>query len=139
MADITLTAAQVGVIFPDKAIIVDFIAGETITKGQAVYLLSTGKIGVAGAATAGKEQFRGIALNSAGAGKAVSVLAKGHVYGFGVSALNADVAVFLSDTAGALADAASVTKTVNCGRVVALPDNGLTKVLYIQADWLRVW
>jgi hypothetical protein len=139
MADITVTAAQVSIVFPDKAEIYDFIAGVTITKGQAVYQLTTGKIGLADANDAGKEQFLGIALNAAAAGKPVSVLKSGMVYGFGVSELNAGVQVFLSDTAGALADAKSATKEVDCGKVIALPDNGLTKVLFINADWCRVW
>jgi hypothetical protein len=29
--------------------------------------------------------------------------------------------------------------TVICGRVTSLTDAGLTKVLYICADWLRSW
>jgi methyl coenzyme M reductase beta subunit len=104
-----------------------------------VYVLTTGKVGVADANASGKQQFRGIALAAAAAGQAVSVLKRGHVYGFTVSGLNADALVYLSDTAGALGDAAG-TMTVNCGRVMCLPDGAtLTKVLYIEADWLRAW
>lgn len=138
MADIALTAAQIAVVFPRWAEIHDFVAAEAITKGQALYQLSTGKVGVADANAAGKQQFRGIALNKAGAGQAVSVLKKGHVAGFTVSGLNADAQAFLSDTAGALADAAG-TLSVAAGRVVSLPDSDQTKVLYIDADWLRQW
>ena len=39
------------------------------TAGQAVYVLTTGKCGVADANAAGKQQFRGIALNGAAAGQ----------------------------------------------------------------------
>lgn len=138
MADITVTAAQVALVFPSKAEIIDGIATETITVGQAVYQLTTRKFGVADANAAGKQQFRGIALNSAGAGQAVSILKKGFVAGFGIGSLNGDVALYLSDTAGALADAAG-TMTVICGRVFGLSDNDLTRVLYIDADWLRAW
>lgn len=138
MADISVTAAQVALVFPQKAEIIDGIATEAITVGQAVYQLTTRKFGVADANAAGKQQFRGIALNSAGAGQAVSILKKGFVAGFGIGSLNGDAALYLSDTAGALADGAG-TMTVICGRVFGLSDNDLTRVLYIDADWLRAW
>jgi hypothetical protein len=140
MTDIALTAAQVSLAFPNAQTneIVDFIATEAITKGQAVYLLTTGKVGVADANASGKQQFRGIALANAAAGKPVSVLKKGVLYGYTISGLNADAMVYLSDTAGALADAAG-TMTVVCGRVISLTDPSLTKVLYVDADWLRAW
>ena len=139
MADITVTAAQVSPIFPEKAEIVDVIASEAITQGQLVYLTTAGKAAVADANTAGKEQVRGIALKKAAAGQAVSILKRGHVAGFDVSAKNGDIALYLSDTAGAMADAASATKTVNVGRVAVLTDKSGTKVVYFEADWLRSW
>ena len=138
MADIALTAAQVAACYPEKAEIIDMIAVEAITQGQAVYQTTAGKAGVADANGAGKQQFRGIALNAAGAGQAVSVLKNGHCYGFTVSSLNGDALLYLSDTAGALADA-NGTMTVDCGRVTCLPDGNLTKVVYVAADWLRAW
>ena len=138
MADITVTAAQVAALFPDKAEIVDMIAAEAITAGLAVYQDANGKAGIADANASGKQQFRGIALNAAGAGQAVSVLVRGHVAGFTVSGMNGDAIAYLSDTAGALADAHG-TMTVNAGRVACLTDSSLTKVLYICADWLRAW
>jgi hypothetical protein len=138
MADITCTAAQVAVVNPHNAEIYDFIATEAITAGQPVYQLTTGKVGVADANAAGKQQFRGIALKSVGAGQAVSVLKKGMITGFGIGSLNRDVAVYLSDTAGSLADGAG-TMTVICGRVVSLSDAALSRVLYVDADWLRAW
>ena len=137
MADITVTAAKVAPVFPEKAEIFDMIAAEAITKGQAVYQTTAGKAGVADANASGKQQFRGIALNAAAAGAAVSVLKKGHLSGFTLSG-NYDSAAYLSDTAGALADAAG-TMSVLCGRVMALTDKDLTKVLYVDADWLRAW
>jgi hypothetical protein len=138
MADIAVTASKVAILFPEKAEIIDLIAAEAITVGQAVYITTAGKAAVADANAAGKQQFRGIALTAAAAGRAVSVLKKGHVAGFTVSGLNGDVAVYLSDTAGALADATG-TMTVICGRVQCLTDNAMTKVVYINADWLRAW
>jgi len=138
MTDIVVTAAQVSVVYPEKAEIFDFIATEAITKGQAVYQLATGKVGVADANASGKQQFRGIALNKAAAGQAVSVLIRGHIYGFTVSGLNGDALAYLSDTAGALADAAG-SMTVPVGRVVALPNPALTKVLFVDVPILTTW
>lgn len=138
MADIALTAAQIASVFPEKSEIFDMIAAETITKGQAVYQTSAGKAGLADADAAGKLQFRGIAMNGAAAGRPVSVCKKGHLYGFTISGLAYDAPVFLSNTAGALADAAGGT-SINCGRVMPLTDKDLTKVLYIEADYLRTW
>jgi len=140
MADITVTAAQVGACFPDKAEITDMIAAAAITAGQAVYQDTDGKANLADANGTNTRQFRGIALNAAAAGRAVSVLVRGHVYGFTVSGMNGDAIAYLSNTAGALADAASVGgTTVNCGRVTCLTDANLTKVIYIKADWRRTW
>lgn len=133
MSDITVTAAKVGAIFPDKAEIYDFIAGATITAGQPVYVASTGKVSPADANASGKEQVRGIALNGGGAGQAISVLKKGHVSGFTLSGAYDSIA-YLSDTVGALADAAG-TMSVPVGRVVPLSDASLTKVLYVDARW----
>lgn len=138
MSDITVTAAQVGVVYPEKADIFDMIAGATITAGQAVYQTSAGKADLADANGSGTLQFRGIALNGGGAGQAISVLKRGHVYGFTVTSQSYDAALYVSNTAGALADSAGGT-TINAGRVVALPDASATKVVYIEADWLRTW
>lgn len=138
MADITVTAAQVALIFPDKAEVTDMIAAVAITAGQALYQNTDGKAALADANASGAQQFRGIAMNAAAAGQAVSVLIRGHIYGFTVSSLNGDAILYLSNTAGALADGAGAM-TVNCGRVTALTDGSLTKVAYICADWLRAW
>lgn len=133
MSDITVTAAQVAPVFPEKALIFDLIAAATITAGQAVYRDTAGKAALADAdAGSGKQAFAGIALNGAGAGQAVSVLIQGHVYGFTLSGAYGSGA-FLSDTAGALADAPSTTNPVRAGQVVALSDANLTKVLYVEA------
>ena len=137
MADIALTAAQVAPVFPEHCSIRDYIAAETITQGQAVYILTTGKVGVADANASGKQQFRGIALNGGGAGQAISVLHEGEVAGFTLAG-NADSLVYLSDTAGALADAAG-TMTVVAGRVKCLSDANLTKVLFVKTQWEANW
>lgn len=138
MADIAVTAAQVGLVFPQDAKIRSYVAGVTITKGQAVYLTTAGLAGVADANAAGAQQFRGIALNGGGAGQAIDVLQEGEVYGFTISGLNVGALAYLSDTAGALADAAG-TMTVRAGRVTALADKAKTKVLRIFVQWDADW
>lgn len=141
MADLTLTGAgQIAAVFPEDAEIFDMIAAVAITPGQAVYVNSAGKAALADAnAGSGAEQFRGILLagaaNGIAAGQAGSILKKGHVYGFNLASLAYDAPVYLSDTAGTLADAPSTTNPVRVGRVVALSDANLTKVLYIDAQW----
>lgn len=138
MTDIAVTAAKVAAVFPEKAEIFTFVAGETITAGQAVYVVAaSGKVGLADANAAGKQQLRGIALNGGAAGQAINVLKRGHVYGFTLAG-DYDSAAYLSDTAGALADAAG-TMSVLAGRVVGLSDNDVTKVLHVDVDWLRAW
>lgn len=138
MTDIALTAAQIAAVYPEKAEIFTMIAAETITAGQAVFLDSNGKAQLADANGSGEQQIRGIALTGGGAGDAISILKRGHVYGFTISGLAYDAIVYLSDTVGALADAGG-TLTVNVGRVVSMPDNSLTKVLFVECDWLRTW
>lgn len=136
MADIAVTAAQVAVLFPHSAEVYSFIAAETITAGQAVYFTSAGKAGVADANASGKQQVRGIALNGAGAGQAVDVVKRGHVAGFTLGTYN--TLVYLSDNAGALADAAG-TVSAAVGRIVALSDSALTKALYVDLSWTSVF
>lgn len=139
MADIALTAAQVAPIFPRKADIRDVVLTEAVTRGQVVYQLTTGKFGVADANVAGKQQARGIALKTGAANEVISILVAGYCYGFTVSGLNGDALLYLSDTAGALADSAG-TLSVLCGRVTIMTDSGaLTKVAAFAFDWLRTW
>jgi hypothetical protein len=138
MAVIARTAAQIGLIYPDKALVIDMIATEAVAAGQAVYQATTGKVGLAGAAAAGKQQFRGIALRAAAAGAVVPVLKEGHIYGYTVASVNGDAPLYLSDTLGALDDGPG-TMTVVAGRVTILPDGNATKVAYISAEWGRIW
>lgn len=139
MTAIVITAAKIGLgDATQKADIREYIATETITRGQAVYRLTTGKVGVADANASGKQQFRGIALNGGGAGQAISVCQEGILAGFVVGALDADVLIYLSDTAGAL-DTAAGTMTVPVGRVVCATDKDLTKLIEISINNLAQW
>lgn len=139
MADLSaLSTANISVINPMDAKIITMIAAEAVDIGQAVYQNSSGKAALADANAAGAQQIRGIALENVAAGQAVSVLVKGILYGLDLSGMAYDAVAYLSDTAGALADAAG-TMTVNVGRVVGLPDDSISKALFINIDWLRTW
>lgn len=131
MADITRTRTQVAPVFPEKAEIFSFIAAATIEEGQPVYFTSAGKVDLADANGSGTDTFAGIALERGGAGQVISVLKRGHVYGFTLSGAYGSLA-YVSNTVGELADAAGSTSLV-AGHVVALTDKALTKVLYINA------
>lgn len=134
MADLTTTPTLIGIIDNFDSKIESYIADAALTAGQAVYTDATsGKSKVASAAASGTAQFRGIALQSVGAGSAVDVLERGRVYGFTVTQ-NYDAPLYLSNTSGAIADAAG-TVSVPVGRVVPMADSPtLTKVVEIFVD-----
>lgn len=140
MTVITLTAAKVAAAHPQHAELYPAIPGEAVTKGLALYrIAATGKYGIADANVSGKQQFRGVAVEAGGADQGISILKRGALFGYDLSGLAYDDPVYLSDTAGAF-DTAAGTLSVICGRVIALTDKGIrTKVLYIEADWLRAW
>lgn len=139
MADLTVTAANVGLVDPLHAEVYSFVAAETITAGQVVFLDTNGKVQLADANAAGEQQARGIALNGGGAGAAIDVLKEGLVYGFDLSGVAYDGIVYLSDTtAGYLADGTG-TMTVVCGRVIPAADKDLTKLLYANFRWREAW
>jgi len=136
MAVIVVTADRVGESFPQNAETFSVKLAETVTRGQLLYQTTTGTFGVADANVAGREQARGVALEGGGAGQTIRMLKRGVVSGFTVAALNCDVPVYLSDTAGAL-DTANGTLTVIVGRVFGHTDG--TKLVHFDFDWLRTW
>jgi predicted RecA/RadA family phage recombinase len=132
MSDLTRVKAEVAIVFPDGNEIRDYVAAADIEAGQPVYIDSNGKVNLADADDAAAEQFRGIALKSVAAGQAVSVLHRGVISGTGsgVTGLAYDASVYVSDTAGELADAAGTTSLL-VGHVVPIPDKDKSKALYI--------
>lgn len=127
MADLTLNAAKVAPVFAGKGRIFAYIASVAITAGTAVRINSNGKVEPADASDGGTAQFRGIALQSVGAGQPVDVMDEGHITGFMVSALAYDASVYLSTT-GKLGTTAG-TVSVVIGRIAPLSDKDFTKVL----------
>ncbi len=137
--EVALTAARIALVDKRDAEIFSWKAEAALTEGQALYQHATnGTADVADANDSGKEQFRGIALQAVAVGQTVDILKRGRVYGYTVSGLSYDDPIYLSDTAGSLSTAAG-TMTVNCARVVPVNVKDKTKVLYIDADWNRIW
>lgn len=135
MTAIVINTERVAPVYAALAEIFPFIAGETIQRGDPVFIqTTTGKVFKSLAAAAGTAKFAGYALQQAGAGQAVDVLKKGHMYGLTLDALNAGARTYVGDTGGS--DTAVGTVTVATGTVIQISDAALTKVLYVDADWL---
>jgi len=137
MSDLTCTANNVAVVFPPtgsdpgRAEIYSYCAGANLTPGTPVYVDASGKVQPADAnGSSPANRFRGIALENVKSGQVVSVIVKGAISGYDLSGMAYDAAVYVSDTAGALADSAGST-TLVAGRVMALPDKARTKILYL--------
>lgn len=128
MADIVVTAAQVGRVYPDKDCVVSGILAATVTAGQVLYLTTSGTWDLADGSLTGTAQCRALALRGGGAGQSVEIMRYGWVYGYTLSQAY-DAALYLSDTAGAMADA-NGTVNVVVGRVDAMTDADKTKVVY---------
>jgi predicted RecA/RadA family phage recombinase len=138
MTAIVVTAAQIGVVDPIKSHIKPYVAAAAITRGQAVYVDSAGKVNLCDANGSGTKQFRGIALKTVAAGEATDVLQEGELYGFTLAGAY-DSLVYVGDTAGELADAAGSTAIV-VGRVSVLTNYPtLTKVLRVTTRWEADW
>ena len=88
MADISVTTNDVSVSDPQRAIVNDFIAGEAITAGQALYINSDGKAALADGSATGTSAVIGVALDSAGVNQAVPVLSVGYLEGLDLSGVD---------------------------------------------------
>lgn len=132
---LTLTPGRVAPVYPQDAEIYDVVAGTAISPGAALRLDTSGQAVLADATGTASSRFRGLALGSAGGGQGLSLLKRGHVYGYDLSALAYGAPVYLDNDAGALSSAAGSVSVV-VGTVVSLPDHARTKVLYLDADWL---
>lgn len=131
MADIVVTAAQVSPVNEFEPETWTLIAAAAITRGQTVAIDSAGKAVVGDASTGVAPNVRGIALNAAGIGDVVTIMVHGSLYGFTLAGAY-DSAVYSSNTAGALADAAGDVSEV-IGRVKPMHDGATpTKVLYVN-------
>lgn len=129
MADIAVSNTP-SLIFPSTDVYnFEAASGVDPADGEAVYLNTAGALVLSNAVDAGTAKFAGIVLRKQG--RAYSVCRKGILAGFGVSALNVGAKLYLSNTAGALADAAGTVSKV-AGVVVI--NNGV-KCVSIDVDW----
>jgi hypothetical protein len=117
MADLSITASRVALVQsprPPRS----FPAGGTITAGDAVYQDTAGKVQRASAGADATENPIGIALRSVVSGEAVTIAGPDAAVDIGdaLGGVAFGAAVFLSNTAGALADAAG-SASVEMGRV----------------------
>jgi predicted RecA/RadA family phage recombinase len=131
-ADFVVTAAKVAA-QPDT-VTRSYIAAVALTAGQAVYCLAAGTVGLCESGTAAPVRtFFGIALESVGAGSAVTVAHEGIVDGFTVSGSNAGALMYTSATGGAVSD---TTTGADCkvGKVIARSDG--SKTAYFKTNWL---
>lgn len=147
MADITvLPIQQIGPIYKHEMTrITSGLAGTGgIIAGQSVYLdPTTGTYLPTTTGTGGKYQFKGLALETVGAGQAFDIIGEGFVGGFDLSGMSFDDLVYLSDTAGKLATGAG-TATAVAGRVMAMSDRDPatskpSKVLYVHSNMNSNW
>lgn len=135
MANIALvTANKVSVV--ESVIQATLPAAEAITAGAAVRIdTASGKFTNANATSAAEARIYGIAARTVPAGAPVTAIRKGVMDGFNLDALAYDAAVHLSNTDGALADAAGTTAAI-VGRVIPGTSNnigvGLDKLLFID-------
>jgi predicted RecA/RadA family phage recombinase len=135
MTVIAYTEAQVALADPADADTFPVIAAADIIKGQLVYLNTSGKYGLALATTAPTLKQMGVALSTVAAGQPLTILRKGHMAGYTVTALAYGALVYASDTAGA-ADTAAGTVSRVIGSIVPKTDPALTKLVYFDFNWL---
>lgn len=92
---------------------------ESVNVGQVVRIdTSTGKWTKANGTTAAEARVWGVLVSKDAAGAVGTAIRKGVVDGFELSSLAYDLAIYMSDTDGGLADDAASTVDVIVGRVI---------------------
>lgn len=111
------------------------IAAEAITAGAPVLFDTNGKWINADANASGKEGAWGIATRTVAAGQSLTVVRRGLMSGWDLSSQAFGAAVYVSNTAGALADAAG-SASVQVAHVVPVHGTGTNatadKALYVE-------
>jgi hypothetical protein len=140
MADIGFSTANGGnavkPIDPDQAELLDGLLPSATppTNGQAVYFhATTGRLTASSAGATGTAKMAGLLVQNNG--RAGTYIVRGRVGGFNLSGLDYGASVYLSNTAGKLADSAGTT-SVKVGVVVPMSDHDSTKVLFVNAPEL---
>lgn len=100
----------------------DLVAGEALSAGMAVYIKSDGKLWKSnGTAATAPSAFVGIVAADAAAGDAVTAFGVGTRFRY-ASGMTPGVPLYISTTAGSLADAATTGGTLPVARVVTATD-----------------
>jgi hypothetical protein len=131
MADLTRTLARVRPLEGIEARNIPMIADEAIQAGQPVYRKANGRAGLASAAAAGTAKVVGVATTSVQAGRAFEAGHYIRMVGFDLAAIAFGTTVYLSNTAGALADAAG-TVSRPLGSVHGMTDVAGTKFIFFD-------
>lgn len=133
MGDISLHASKIREVFtdPGHSEIYNVELGETVTAGQALCWNTTNQMVLADGDDDALNEPWAIALQGGLAGQVISVLKKGHCYGFTVAGINTGVRITLTDTPGVMQEAGAGEC---CGRVVAL-SGGTTADYVIHFDF----
>ncbi len=136
MTDLAITAANISVVKPEDAEIVQVVVAEVVTAGQPLFFDSNGKGQLADANASGEQQARCLTLEAGVANQSISCLKQGYVEGFTLSSQSFDDPIFVSDTVGVLADSVG-TLTVPVGLVapIAKDSSTISKVLYLRFRW----
>jgi hypothetical protein len=141
MADISLTtAARVEVVLMDEA--VEGICQEDITAGAPITIVPSstgaGKFvnSDANSGTAALKTVKAIATRTAKAGEALTGMKRGIMSGFTFTDQAYHLPIYVSDTVGRLADAASATTVLPVGRVEPAYSNlaGTSPDKYLRVD-----
>lgn len=111
---------------------VEGVANVDLSAGDAIIIdTTTGNFVLADASVAGTSKCKGLVASTVKAGYGVTALFNGEMDGFNLAALAYGQDVFLSITAGALADTAPVgagEQTVKVGTVIKVNDDKVLKV-----------
>lgn len=109
MADITRTAAKVALTKPLDSMVTTVIAAEAFTAGQPGYVHSDGKAYVSDANDGTDNKVDGIAAKPASAGEGVDLVHYGPLTGYTLTSQAYKAVIYVSNTAGELADSAGGT------------------------------
>ena len=132
MADITRDKDHVADLFPLKTQKHTFQAAVNIQAGQPLYIDANGKANLADAnGVAPANTYVGIAMQTVNAGQMVDAAWEGDIEGFTLTGLAYGAAVYVSNSAGELADAAG-TATLLVGYVYPMSDPDKSKVLHLS-------
>ena len=133
MADLTVVAANARPAVVGHSVIA--VAGVALTALQPVYLDgTTGKLALGDGSAAGTAGIIGLAAKAVAANEAVTVLGDGSIVAGVTLTQNYGTRVYLSDTAGAMADAAG-TVAVTIGRVIpGLASSTYDKVILVKIE-----